>query len=56
MDTDDGGPDNQGDACDNCPKTPNPDQEDTDKDGLGDACDDDMDNDGTIRKGLEKVF
>jgi hypothetical protein len=26
------------DGCDNCPDTPNPNQEDTDGDGVGDAC------------------
>lgn len=28
-----------GDACDNCPDVPNPDQKDTDGDGHGDVCD-----------------
>jgi subtilisin family serine protease len=31
---------------DNCPLTPNPEQEDVDGDGQGDVCDDDNDNDG----------
>ncbi|MBI4582179.1 MAG: thrombospondin type 3 repeat-containing protein, partial [Planctomycetes bacterium] len=35
----DGDTDGQGDACDNCPTSPNAGQEDGDKDGVGDACD-----------------
>lgn len=40
--------DNDGiaDAQDNCPNTPNPNQEDFDGDGIGDVCDNDNDNDG----------
>ncbi len=34
----DGDGDGVGDACDNCPDVPNPDQTDSDKDGIGDAC------------------
>ena len=40
--------DKRGDACDNCPTTPNPDQTDTDGDGEGDICDPDKDNDGEM--------
>jgi hypothetical protein len=31
--------DGSGDACDNCPLDPNPEQEDADNDGEGDVCD-----------------
>ncbi len=42
-----GGPDGVGDACDNCPAIPNPDQADQDGDGVGDACED-SDGDGVM--------
>jgi N-acetylneuraminic acid mutarotase len=34
-----GTPDGVGDACDNCPSVPNPDQSDRDHDGSGNVCD-----------------
>jgi hypothetical protein len=37
-----------GDADDNCPETPNPEQTDTDTDLEGDACDEDDDNDTVL--------
>ena len=34
------------DACDNCPRTRNPQQKNSDGDEDGDKCDDDDDDDG----------
>ena len=45
-DTIDSDGDEVADPIDNCPATPNPEQEDLDGDRLGDACDDDRDGDG----------
>ena len=36
------------DALDNCLRTPNPDQIDSDHDGYGNRCDADYDNDGIV--------
>ena len=38
--------DSHGDSCDNCPFTPNPEQEDSNNNGVGDACSKDSDADG----------
>ena len=50
LDTEADGDDKRGDACDNCPFSPNLDQEDADGDGKGDICDPDMDNDGILNE------
>ena len=42
--------DGVGDPCDNCPNTPNEDQQNIDGDSLGDACDPDMDEDGVANE------
>ncbi|MBI2112534.1 thrombospondin type 3 repeat-containing protein, partial [Candidatus Woesearchaeota archaeon] len=39
------------DAADNCPFTPNTNQDDFDSDGKGDACDEDYDGDGILDDG-----
>ncbi len=44
--------DGRGNACDNCPQTPNPDQADDDKDGYGNACDGCPDDPDKIEPGL----
>ena len=50
------GPDDDGDgrgnACDNCPQTPNADQADDDEDGYGNACDNCPDDPDKIEPGL----
>jgi hypothetical protein len=38
-------------ACDNCPATTNPGQQDLDRDRVGDACDPDLDGDNVLNPG-----